>query len=136
MLDTLKGELRIFTREVETKNGAKRVIFNACVGSSKDEDGNYTNYYMPVNFATALKKDVAKVYQNDSFDAIVKEAWIKAYRDKDENVRPILFINKAKIVAVDEDAEDEEVEEKPKAKKSTTQTKKSKSKPVEDDLPF
>lgn len=136
MLDTLKGELRIFTRVVETKNGAKRVIFNACVGSSKDEDGNYTNYYMPVNFATALKKDVGKVYQNESFDAIVKEAWIKAYRDKDENVRPILFINKAKIVAVDEDVEDEEVEEKPKAKKSTTQTKKSKSKTVEDDLSF
>ena len=100
MLDTLKGELRIFTKEVEKADGSKRVIFNACVGATKTEDG-YINYYMPVNFATALKKDVAKVYTKESFDILIKEAWIKAYKDKDENTRPILFINKATIVSED-----------------------------------
>ena len=121
MLDTIKGEIKIFTREVEKADGSKRVIFNACVGATKTEDG-YINYYMPVNFATSLRKDVAKVYTKESFDVLIKEAWIKAYKDKDESTRPILFINKATIVS----------EDKPKAK-----TKKAEAKPdVDDSLPF
>ena len=123
MLDTIKGEIRVFTKEVEKKDGAKRVIFNACVGATKTEDG-YINYYMPVNFTTALKKDVAKVYTKESFDVLIKEAWIKAYKDKDENTRPILFINKATIVS----------EDKPKAK---TKKDKAEAEPNDDDsLPF
>ena len=126
MLDTIKGEVKIFTREVELANGSKRVIFNACVGYStvgEGEDKEYLNYYMPVNFATALRKDVAKVYTKRSFDVLIKEAWIKAYKDKDDNTKPILFINKATIVS----------EDKPKAKA----TKKDEVVPVEDDsLPF
>lgn len=140
MLDTLKGELRIFAREVEKADGSKRVIFNACVGYStqENEDGEteYLNYYMLVSFAKALKKDVAKVYIQESFDVIVTEAWIKAYRDKDENVRPILFINKAKVVTADK-------KEEPKAKKTTSKgttkksSKKAEAEPIDDDsLPF
>lgn len=138
MLDTLKGELRIFTREVEASNGKKRVIFNACVGSSKDEEGNYTNYYMPVNFANALKKEVAKVYKDDSFDCVVKEAWIKAYKNKDDHTMPILFINKAKIVSVDADEEeDEEPKPKKKPQPKNSKAKKPKDEDIdEDDLPF
>lgn len=98
MLDTIKGEIKIFTKEVEKSDGSKRVIFNACVGATKTEYG-YINYYMPVNFATALRKDVAKVYTKDSFDVLIKEAWIKAYKDKDDNTKPILFVNKATIVS-------------------------------------
>lgn len=127
MLDTLKGELKIFTKEVEKADGSKRVIFNACVGYStmgEGEDKEYLNYYMPVNFANALRKDVAKVYTKESFDVLIKEAWIKAYKDKDNNTKPILFVNKATIVS----------EDKPKAK-----AKKAKAdvEPIEDDsLPF
>lgn len=133
MLDTLKGGLRIFTKEVEKADGSTRVIFNTCVGSSKDEDGNYTNYYMPVNFATALKKDVAKVYKDGSFDCVIKEAWIKAYKNKDDHTMPILFINKAKVLLVDAE-EEEKPKKKPQDKKSTT-SKKSKPE-TDDNLPF
>lgn len=122
MLDTIKGEIRVFTKEVEKKDGAKRVIFNACVGATKTEDG-YINYYMPVNFATALKKDVAKVYTKESFDVLIKETWIKAYKDKDGNTKPILFINKATIVS----------EDKPKAK---AKKDKDVAEPTDDSLPF
>ena len=123
MLDTIKGELKIFTREIEKEDGSKRVIFNACVGATKTEDG-YINYYMPVNFATALRKDVAKVYTKESFDVLIKEAWIKAYKDKDDNTKPILFVNKATIVS----------EDRPKAK---TKKVKEETDPIEDDsLPF
>ena len=123
MLDTIKGEVKVFTREVEKADGTMRVIFNACVGATKTEDG-YINYYMPVNFATALRKDVAKVYTKESFDVLIKEAWIKAYKDKDGNTKPILFVNKATIVSEDE----------PKAKATK---KKAEVVPVEDDsLPF
>ena len=123
MLDTIKGELKIFTREIEKEDGSKRVIFNACVGATKTEDG-YINYYMPVNFATALRKDVAKVYTKESFDVLIKEAWIKAYRDKDGNTKPILFVNKATIVS----------EDMPKAK---TKKVKAEAESIEDDsLPF
>ena len=123
MLDTIKGEIKIFTKEVEKADGSKRVIFNACVCATKTEDG-YINYYMPVNFATALRKDVAKVYTKESFDVLIKEAWIKAYKDKDGNTKPILFVNKATIVS----------EDKPKAK---TKKAKAEAEPIDDDsLPF
>ena len=122
MLDTIKGEIKIFTKEFE-KNGKVRVVFNACVGATKTEDG-YINYYMPVNFATALRKDVAKVYTKESFDVLIKEAWIKAYKDKDDNTKPILFVNKATIVS----------EDKPKAKAKKAQAE---AEPIGDDsLPF
>lgn len=129
MLDTIKGEIKIFTKEVERADCSKpkRVIFNACVGYStigEGEDKEYLNYYMPVNFATALRKDVAKVYTKESFDVLIKEAWIKAYKDKDGNTKPILFVNKATIVS----------EDKPKAK-----AKKAKAEVesiVDDSLPF
>lgn len=122
MLDTIKGEIKIFTREIEKADDSKRVIFNACVGATKTEDG-YINYYMPVNFATALRKDVAKVYTKESFDVLIKEAWIKAYRDKDGNTKPILFVNKATIVS----------EDKPKAK---TKKVKAEADVDDDSLPF
>ena len=123
MLDTIKGELKIFTREIEKADGSKRVIFNACVGATKTEDG-YINYYMPVNCATRIRKAVAKVYTNESFDVLIKEAWIKAYKDKDDNTQPILFVNKATIVS----------EDRPKAK---TKKAKEEADPIEDDsLPF
>ena len=121
MLDTIKGEIKIFTKEVEKADGSMRVIFNACVGATKTEDG-YINYYMPVNFATALRKDVAKVYAMGSFDVLIKEAWIKAYKDKDNNTKPILFVNKATIV----------MGEKPKAKA----TKMAEADVGDDSLPF
>lgn len=123
MLDTLKGELKIFTKEVKKSDDTTRVIFNTCVGATKTEDG-YINYYMSTNFATALRKDLAKVYKQESFDVIVKEAWIKAYKDKDGNTKPILFINKATIVTTDK-----------KAKSS--KKKEEDLEPVEEDgLPF
>lgn len=130
MLDKITGEIRVFTKEVEKANGSKRVIFNACVGCTKLEEGGYINYYMPVNFSTEVKKQVAKVYTQESFDVLVKESWIKAYRDSDENVRPILFINKATIVSNDEPAE------KPK-KTTKAKAKKEELEPIDDDnLPF
>lgn len=146
MLDKIKGEIRVFTREVETPTGAMRVIFNACVGSTKivDEDENvdYINYYMPINFSKAVKNQVAKVYKNDNFDIIIKEAWIKAYIGKDDHTHPILFVNDAKVITNDEDDEEED-NPKPKkasskstAKKSTKSTSKKSTKNSDDDLPF
>ena len=130
MLDKITGEIRVFTKEVERANGSKRVIFNACVGCTKQENGDYINYYMPVNFSNEVKKQVAKVYTQESFDVLVKESWIKAYKDSDENTRPILFINKATIVSNDEPSE--------KPKKSTkAKAKKEELEPIDDDnLPF
>lgn len=131
MLDKITGEIRVFTKEVERANGSKRVIFNACVGCTKQENGDYINYYMPVNFSNEVKKQVAKVYTQESFDVLVKESWIKAYKDSDENTRPILFINKATIVSNDEPVE------KPKAKAKSKATKKAELEPIDDDnLPF
>lgn len=126
MIDNIKGELRIFTREVETSKGNKRILFNACVGSTKNEDGSFLNYYMPINFSKAVKEEIAKtnVYTNKHFDCLVEDAWIKAYKDSDENTRPILFVNKAKIV----------FEDKKETKVIKKETKKSKE--TKEDLPF
>ena len=124
MINTITGELKIFTKEVETANGKKRVIFNACVGSTKINDGEYLNYYMPVNFATALRDEIAKVYKNKSFDVTNIEAWIKAYKDKNDYTQPVLFINKCDVITEGE------------SKKQTKKTNKT-MKPIKDDnLPF
>lgn len=118
MIDTIKGEVRVYTKEV-----GERVIFNACVGATKTEDG-YINYYMPVNFSKELKKDIAKVYKQESFDLLIKEAWIKAYRTKEEKVAPILFVNKATLVT----------NEGKTSKKATKTAKKAEEQ--DEDLPF
>ena len=124
MINTITGELKIFTKEVETKKG-NRTIFNACVGATKQKDGKYLNYYMLVNFATALRKDIAEVYQNESFDITNVEGWIKAYKDKDGNTQPVLFVNKCTVIT---DAE---------SKKASKKTSKQTVKPTKDDnLPF
>lgn len=127
MLDRISGELRIFTREVETKKGDKRIMFNACVGFSKDENDEYINAYVPVAFATDIKKLVP--FKEKSFDCIVKEAFFTAYKGSEGIARLKLFINKAKFITAED--EDEEVEEKPK------KTTKKKAKAENDeDLPF
>ena len=144
MLDNITGEMRIYAKEVEVKKGKQRttrLIFNGCVGASKDEDGNYLNYYMPVNFSNEVKKKLPKsLGDGDCVDCVIKEAWIKAYKDKDDYTRPIFFINKAKVVVVsDEDEEDDEEEVKPKKSTSNKPASKSKkpAKEVDDDsLPY
>ena len=61
---------------------------------------------------------------NKSTDVLIKEAWIKAYKDKGNNTKPILFVNKATIVS----------EDNPKAK---TKKAKAEAEPNDDDsLPF
>lgn len=140
MLDKISGELRIFTREVKTKKGDKRIMFNAGVGYSKNEDGTYLNAYVPVAFAKAIKKQVP--YKEESFDCLVKEAFFTAYKDKDDIARLKLFINKAKFVTTDEDDEDDEEDEekpakKPAKKPAESQKKNKELEPIEDDsLPF
>lgn len=107
MLDTIKGEIKVFTKEVEQTKGkgksaktTKRTIYNACIGGTKNDDGTYLNVYVPVNFSRDLEKSIKdeKLDQEESFDILIKEAWFRAYKDKDEKVRPILFVNTAKLV--------------------------------------
>lgn len=121
MLDKITGEVRVFTREVGVGK-KKRVLFNACVGFSKDIEDEYINYYMLVNFSKNLKKEIAKVYENECFDILIKEAWISAYRDENGYPKPVLFVNKAKVL-IDND-------EKPKKQKAKADTED------EDALPF
>ena len=120
MLDKITGQVRIFTREVEVA-GKKHIFFNTCVGSSKGKDDKYINYYMLTKFNKSINDELKKVCHNDSFDVLIKEAWINAYKDKNGYAQPILFINKGEIVTA---------EAKPKKKAS-------KLEPIEDDdLPF
>lgn len=128
MLDKITGEIRVYPKEIELRNGSKKVIFSGCVGSSKVDD-EWLNYYMLVNFSKELKKEIAKVYKQDSFDILISESWIKPYLNQDNIATPILFVNKAKVITAEE-----------KTSKKSTKTKKSTKEnvvPVEDDeLPF
>lgn len=106
MLDTIKGELRIFVKEVEGKVKGKKVkrnLYTTCIGGNKLEDDTYINAYVPVAFS---KKVDIKLIKNAT-DVIVKDAWFTAYTDKDEIVRPKLFINKCKVIELDTDEEEE-----------------------------
>lgn len=128
MLNKITGEVRVFTREIELASGKKKALFNVNVGSTYiEEEDKYINYYMLCNFSEAVKKEVAKLYKPDcSFDMVIKEAWIKAYKDKEDRVQPILFVNKAKVVIEEDNPE-----------KPTKKEKKTKQEPIEDtELPF
>ena len=109
MIDKIKGELRVFVRVKETKK-KKRVLYNACLGSAKDEDDEYVNWYVLLNFSNKVKKQIPNKKDGESFDIVVKEAWFSPYRDKEDNVRIVLFVNKATVVDVKKDEEEEEDE--------------------------
>ena len=76
MLDSIKGQVRVFTRTLETAKGEKKVLFSACLGSTKNEDGTYTNWYVDLSWSKELKKDIAKVYELKSFDIKASESKI------------------------------------------------------------
>lgn len=126
MLNKITGEVRVFTREIELASDKKKALFNVNIGSTYvEEEESYINYYVLCNFSEDVKKEVAKLYKPDcSFDMVIKEAWFKAYKDKEGRVQPILFVNKAKVVIEEENPE-----------KPTKKAKKTKLKPM-DDLPF
>ena len=122
MLDGIKGQVRVFTRTIETAKGAK-VLFSARLGSTKNDDDTYTNWYVDLSWSKELKKDIAKVYELKSFDVKIEDSWFKPYRSKDDTIKPILFVNKATIITA---------EAAPKAK-----AKNKKAEPEDDgELPF
>ena len=109
MIDKIKGELRVFVRE-HGKGKSKRKLYNACLGSAKDEDDKWVNWYVLLNFSNKVKKQIPNKKDGESFDIVVTDAWFSPYRDKEENVRVVLFVNKAKVVDVKKDEEEEEDE--------------------------
>lgn len=109
MVDKIKGELRVFVRE-HGKGKSKRKLYNACLGSSKDEDDEWVNWYVLLNFSKKVQKNIPNKKDGESFDIVVTDAWFSPYRDKEENVRVVLFVNKAKVVDVKKDEEEEEDE--------------------------
>lgn len=124
MLDSIKGQVRVFTRTIETATGAKKVLFSACLGSTKNDDDTYTNWYVDLTWSEKVKKDIAKVYELKSFDVKIEDSWFKPYRSKDDTIKPILFVNKATIITADAEP--------------TAKAKKKEAEPAEDDgeLPF
>lgn len=106
MIDKIKGELRVFVRE-HGKGKSKRKLYNACLGSAKDEDDEWVNWYVLLNFSKIVKKKLPDKKDGESFDIVVKEAWFSPYRDKEDNVRIVLFVNKATIVDVKDEEDDE-----------------------------
>ena len=112
MLD-ITGEVRVFANEIEVGKGKKKetkTVYNCQIGSRcidpEAKKKEWMNCYVGVNFSKALEEDakdgwVSKTNgDNDStyIDLIVRDAWFTCYKDKDDKVRPILFINKAKVV--------------------------------------
>ena len=110
MIDKIKGELRVFVME-HGKGKSKRKLYNACLGSASNEDGEYVNWYVLLNFSNKVKKQIPDKKDGKYFDIVVKEAWFSPDRDKEDNVRIVLFVNKATVVDVKKDEEEEEEDE-------------------------
>lgn len=123
MLDSIKGQVRVFTRTIDTAKGGKKVLFSACLGSTKREDESYINWYVDLSWSEKVKKDIAKVYEQKSFDIKIEDSWFKPYESKDGDIKAILFVNKATVITA---------EAEPKAK-----AKKKEAEPEDDgELPF
>lgn len=118
MLDTIKGEVRIFAREVKTKKKSF-MSYSVCIGSRHDEeDDTYINCYVPVAFSKKVDIDAIE----NGTDVLIQDAWFTPFENNDGEIRPKLFINKCKVIDNDDD-EDEE-DEKPAKKSSKKPSKK------------
>lgn len=124
MLDTIKGEVKIFAREVKYKKKTF-MSYSVCIGSKKDEEEDtYINCYVPVAFSKKVDTDLIE----NGTDVLIQDAWFTPFEDKDGYIRPKLFINKCKVVENDEDEEDEDEEDEKPVKKSSKGKKVSKGK--------
>lgn len=89
MLENIKGNLRIFRNE--GKGG--HVFYKTNIASSKNEKGEYTNFYCDVKFAKSLK-----LPEGESFEVSLKESWLTANKGSDGKVYLALFINQFKAL--------------------------------------
>lgn len=129
MLDNLKGELRVFVKEPQSEGAKYR--FSTCIASKKNEDGEYSNYYVFVNWSKPVKKEIAKVYKDEYFDILVEDAWLVPYKTNDERYGISLFVNKARVILNEDQKPAKTTKAKP-AKKTSKKVEEN----SEDDVPF
>lgn len=92
----MNGEVRVFANIYD-----KRVYLSAQIGSHKDKKTDeWINLYADISMNKELQKkiDPDSMKAGEYIDLIIKEAWLNCYKDKNNLVKPVLFINDAKII--------------------------------------
>jgi hypothetical protein len=142
--NTITGVMSIYGNTFTSGKGQKRkkfVKWSTTVGH-KDEDGEYTNYYLRVRFAgDAIPPKTDGLHQIDVGNAFLS---VESYtnRDGDDVVNPILVVTENEILDDEPDEEDRKMTSI--SPKKTSKKKKSKDEDDEDeedaddedDLPF
>lgn len=88
MIDNLTGKMKIYKKELE--NG--KIVYSTILASTKDQDGNFTNFYVDVTFRKGidLKSDVSQIEMS--------KGWLKTYVGKDNVKRLGLFVDSFKVL--------------------------------------
>lgn len=92
----MNGEVRVFANTYE-----KRIFLSAQIGSHKNQKTDeWINLYADVSMSKEVSEKINpdKMKKGEYIDLIVKEAWLNCYKDKNDIVKPVLFINDAKVV--------------------------------------
>lgn len=88
MIENLTGKLKIYKKELENE----KIVYSTILASTKDQDGNFTNFYVDVTFRKGieLKADVSQIE--------MAKGWLKTYLDKDNVKRLGLFVDSFKVL--------------------------------------
>lgn len=88
MIENLTGKLKIYKKELENE----KIVYSTILASTKDQDGNFTNFYVDVTFRKGieLKADVSQIEMS--------KGWLKTYVDKGNAKRLGLFVDSFKVL--------------------------------------
>lgn len=92
MIDNLTGKMKIYKRVLEEGKDDGKIVYSTILASTKDQDGNFTNFYVDVTFRKGieLKADVSQIEMS--------KGWLKTYVGKDNVKRLGLFVDSFKVL--------------------------------------
>lgn len=94
----VSGVMRVYTNELEGKNGKLWYKSSVSVGS-KDQDGDFHNFYFDIKFGKkAEEPEGVGPHTIDVREGFFTTEYWKDKKSKEERVKPVLFIMECEVI--------------------------------------
>lgn len=95
--NALDGVMRVYTNELEGKNGKSWYKTSVSI-SSKDQEGEYHTFYLDLKFARGVKEPEEEgVHYLEIEGFLTTEYWTDK-KTKEERVKPVLMVTDCNII--------------------------------------
>lgn len=95
--NALDGVMRVYTNELEGKNGKKWYKTSVSI-SYKDQEGEYHTFYLDLKFARGVKEPAEEgVHYLEIEGFLTTEYWTDK-KSKEERVKPVLMVTECNII--------------------------------------